>query len=88
MTKVIDTDGNELVWTALYLRYHHAYTEECEDLEEALGFLAYGREQNHLAPTGIRLPDGRVLEGAELDEALKRYEQCSAEIEQRPGSDA
>lgn len=88
MTKVIDTDGNELVWTALYLRYHHAYTEECEDLEEALDFLAYGREQNHLAPTGIRLPDGRLLEGAELDEALKRHEQAVAEIEHGPRRDA
>jgi NTP pyrophosphatase (non-canonical NTP hydrolase) len=70
-----DEVGGELADVAIYVL-------------SLLDFLAYGREQNHLAPTGIRLPDGSLLEGAELDEALRRHEQAVAEIQDDPRRDA
>lgn len=85
MAKVIDQDGKELAWVAIFMRYHHEYQEECEDLEDALGMLCWGQERGDLRAVRVVSPSGEVLEGADLDRAITAYrdepEEAHAAIE-------
>lgn len=71
--KVIDQDGKEQVWTAVFMRFYREQREECEDLDDALGLLFWGQERNDLNPVSVIHPGGHVLEGAELSAAVAEY---------------
>lgn len=75
MTKVIDQDGNQLEWIAVYARHHVEYREECEDLNDALDLLTFGEEAGQLASISVISPTGEVLEGMELSAACRLREE-------------
>lgn len=76
MAKVIDQDGNALVWLAVYMRYGAQYQDECEDLQDAVGALYWGQEAEVLSALRIVSPSGVVIEGPELEQALDEYERA------------
>jgi hypothetical protein len=79
--KVINQDGEQLFWTAVYARYHHRYDERCDDREEALAMLHWGQEYGELAPLKVVSPSGETLEGEALQKALEEYERSVSQVE-------
>jgi hypothetical protein len=61
MSRVIDQQGNAQQWTAVYWRYHHKYTEECDSLQEAIDFLEAGEDYGSLSSESILGPNGEVV---------------------------
>lgn len=74
MAKVIDQDGKELVWIAIYMHYGSEGQEECSDLRDALSFLSGGVENGQLSPVRILRPSGETIERPELDDLIEEYE--------------
>lgn len=72
---VIDESGQPLVWTAVYWRYFQRRTEECESLEDAVAFLAFGLDAGSLAFESILGPEGDPVfaNDAELQSAISAY---------------
>ncbi len=58
---IIDQDGNEQTWTAVYWRYHSQCEEERESLADAYRFLASGEDYGSLSADCILGPDGEVV---------------------------
>jgi hypothetical protein len=58
---VIDQDGNEEEWVAVYWRYHSQYTYEADSLDDALRFLHSGEDNGDLSSGEIRGPSGAVV---------------------------
>lgn len=81
MTKIIDQDGNELVWVAVYWRYRVQEQTELESLRDALGFLWGSMENGLAAPEAIIEPSGRVIKDIELDKMLDDFDReiCGSE---------
>lgn len=65
---VIDQDGREQEWTAVYWRHHAREKYEAESLSEAIGFLFTGEEHEDLVAEAVLGPDGDVV----MDEAAIR----------------
>lgn len=61
-------------YKARYWRYFAEEEEECDSLDDAVGYLAWGWEAGQLAQEDIVGPDGEVvLSGAELfDRMMER----------------
>lgn len=62
MSNIIDENGIQLHWTAVYDRYHSRHIEECDSLAEARAFLRNGEEYGELSSVHILSPDGEVIE--------------------------
>lgn len=75
MSKVIDQDGNQLAWTAVYARHRVQREQKCESMADALSYLHYGADAGELMALSIIEPDGRVVEGEELADALERLDE-------------
>ena len=58
---VIDEQGNQQTWTAVYWRYHSRYEYEADSPEEALSFLKNGEDYGELSSECILGPDREVL---------------------------
>jgi hypothetical protein len=69
--KIIDQNGETLVWTAVYMRYYQEGREECDSLDDAVGFLWGSQDAGLASPTCIVEPSGRVIEGDELDQMIQ-----------------
>lgn len=50
------------IWTAIYWRHRQQYEEEEFSLEEAKQTLIYGSDAGEMAPMGVKLPDGSMLD--------------------------
>lgn len=62
--------GSDFV--ARYYQFHRLYEMPCEDIEEAVGFLASGVENGRLVPENITRQDGTVV--LDKAEALARID--------------
>lgn len=62
---------SEATYRARYWRYHSEDEEECDTLDEAVAFLAYGFDSGNLSAADVVGPDGTVvLEGDELSKRM------------------
>jgi hypothetical protein len=62
---------SEATYRARYWRYHSKGEEECDTLDEAVAFLAYGFDSGNLSAADVVGPDGAVvLQGEELSERI------------------
>lgn len=74
MTTIIDEQGNEQTWTAVYWRYHVRYEDPFGSLEDALRFLSYGEDEGTLFATEVRGPGGKpVVPEEEIFDACFGY---------------
>lgn len=59
--KVIDEDGAQLRWTAVYWQHMSKFEELCDSFADAYRLLMDGEEYGNLSSVAILGPDGRVL---------------------------
>lgn len=69
-------------FVARYYQYHRLHEMPCEDIEDAIGFLAAGVDNGKCVPEDVTQPDGTVV----LDhaETLRRIEATLAEWHEEP----
>lgn len=61
MPTIIDEQGNEQTWKAVYFRYFVRYEDPFESLDAALGFLSHGEEEGTLSAKAVLGPDGEAV---------------------------